>query len=468
MNATPLDAAATRAPAAAAVVPAAVVPAAGVAAAGAPAAVGPAAVVPAAVVPAAPALAPAGSAVSPADGYRPDMAVADFDRAPYLVIWEVTRACDLACLHCRAEAVTRRNPLELTTAQGRRLMDDVRGFGRPLFVLTGGDPLKRPDVVELVAYGASIGLRMAMTPSGTPLMTEPVLRDLRAAGLSRLAVSLDGSTPAIHDAFRGVDGSWAWTIRMLEVARDLGLTTQVNTTVSLHNLHDFDALCSLMTRLGITLWSVFFLVPTGRANPEDVASAAQFEDVFNRMYDLSRTAPFDIKSTAAPQYRRVILQRQVAERRAGERSAVPTPMTAGLGFSLADGVGRSKGVNDGDGFVFISHVGAIYPSGFLPIAAGNVRRDSIVDVYRNSPLFTSLRDRSQLRGKCGVCEYRDVCGGSRARAYAVTGDPLESEPFCAHVPAKYRRMVEQGTAEPVDRYFESRTRQRGTLPLLPR
>ena len=395
---------------------------------------------------------------------RPDLAEVDFEQAPFLVIWELTRACDLACKHCRAEAVTVRNPLELSTEQGKRLMDDVRRFGRPLFVLTGGDPLKRPDVVELVEYGASIGLRMAMTPSGTPLMTEPVLRDLKAAGLSRLAVSLDGSSAAIHDAFRGVDGSFAWTIRMLEVAREIGLTTQVNTTVSMHNLDDFDALCDLMVRLGITLWSVFFLVPTGRAKADDVASADQFESVFHRMYDLSQTAPFDIKSTAGPQYRRVILQRQVAERRAGDRTGAPVPLTAGVGFSLADGVGRAKGVNDGDGFVFVSHVGAIYPSGFLPLAAGNVRRDDIVEVYRNSPLFRALRDRSRLKGKCGVCEYRDVCGGSRARAYAATGDYMESEPFCAHVPARWQRMVEAGVAEPVEEYFARRNVLQRTLP----
>jgi AdoMet-dependent heme synthase len=380
---------------------------------------------------------------------KPELAAADFSQTPYLVIWETTRSCDLACKHCRAEAVTNRHPLELTTAEAKRMMDDVRGFGRPLFVLTGGDPLKRPDVVELVEYGTSIGLRMAMTPSGTPLMTESVLRELKAAGLARLAVSLDGSTPGIHDTFRGVDGSWDWTITMLRTARDIGLTTQVNTTVSRHNLEDFDALCDLMVGLGITLWSVFFLVPVGRAQAEDVASADEFESVFNRMYDLSKTAPFDIKSTAAPQYRRVILQRQVAERRAGGRTAAPSP--------LADGVGRSKGVNDGDGFVFISHTGGICPSGFLPLAAGNVRRHNVVDVYRNAPMFVALRDRDRLKGKCGVCEYRDVCGGSRARAFAVTGDMLESEPFCSHVPAKYQRMVEQGTAEPVAEYFARRS-----------
>jgi AdoMet-dependent heme synthase len=392
------------------------------------------------------------------DAYRPQMIDADFAQTPFLVIWETTRSCDLACLHCRAEAVTRRHPLELTTTEAKRMMDDVRRFGRPLFVLTGGDPLKRPDVIELVAYGSSIGLRMAMTPSGTPLMTPEILTQLRDAGLSRLAVSLDGSTAEIHDTFRGVEGSYAWTLDMLRVAREIGLTTQVNTTVSRHNLEDFDPLCDLMVGLGITLWSVFFLVPTGRANPSEVASAEEFEHVFHRMYDLSKTAPFDIKSTAAPQYRRVVLQRQVAERRAGTRTEKAVPLTAGVGFSLADGVGRSKGVNDGDGFVFISHLGAIYPSGFLPLAGGNVRTDDLVNVYRTSPLFLALRDRDRLKGKCGVCEYRDVCGGSRARAYAVTGDYLEAEPFCTHVPARYRRMVEAGEAEPVEAYFAGRTR----------
>ena len=372
---------------------------------------------------------------------RPALSQLDFDQAPFLVIWETTRACDLACRHCRAEAVSSRHPQELSTDEARRMMDDVRRFGRPLFVLTGGDPLKRPDVVELIEYGTSIGLRMAMTPSGTPLMTAPILRRLQEAGLSRLAVSLDGSTAGIHDTFRGVAGSYAWTLEMLRAARDLGLSTQVNTTVSRYNLDDFDALCALMTELGISLWSVFFLVPTGRAQARDVASAEEFEDVFQRMYELAKTAPFDIKSTAAPHYRRVILERQVAERRARTRTEAPEPLTAGVGFSLADGVGRAKGVNDGDGFLFISHTGAICPSGFLPLAGGNVRTSDVVEVYRNSPMFRELRDRSRLKGKCGVCEYRDVCGGSRARAYAVTGDYMESEPFCTHIPARWRRMT---------------------------
>jgi AdoMet-dependent heme synthase len=377
---------------------------------------------------------------------RPDLATLDFDRAPFLVIWETTRACDLACLHCRAEALARRDPGELSTLEAMRMMNQVRRFGQPLFVLTGGDPLKRPDTVQLVEHGARLGLRMAMTPSGTPLMTPRILKQLADVGLARLAVSLDGSTAGIHDAFRGVAGSYDWTLKMIRAARELGLTTQINTTVTRHNLDDFENLIALMTDLGISLWSVFFLVPTGRARAEDIASPEDFERVFHRMYDLSRTAPFDIKSTAAPQFRRVILQRQVAERRAGDRAARPDPLTAGVGFSLADGVGRAKGVNDGNGFLFISHTGEIYPSGFLPLSAGNVRTDDLVAVYRDSPLFRSLRDPRQLKGKCGVCEFREVCGGSRARAYALTGDPLAPEPYCTHVPARYARMIERGEA----------------------
>lgn len=392
----------------------------------------------------------------PAGRRPPAIPEIDFDRDPFLVIWETTRACDLACKHCRAEAIARRDPRELSTLEAQQLMDTVRRFGRPLFVLTGGDPLKRPDTLELVEHGAKIGLRMAMTPSGTPLMTPQVLRRLAEAGLSRLAVSLDGSTAAIHDTFRGVPGSYDWTLRMIRAARELGLSTQINTTVARHNVDDFEALIELMTGLGISLWSVFFLVPTGRAKPEDIASPEEFERIFHRMYELSKTAPFDIKSTAAPQYRRVILQRQVAERRAGARGARPEPLTAGLGFSLADGVGRAKGVNDGNGFVFISHTGEIYPSGFLPLSAGNVRTHDLVDVYRNSYLFRALRDPDLLKGKCKVCEYREVCGGSRARAYALTGDPLEAEPYCTHVPARYARMVEEGRAEDVDSYFARR------------
>ena len=368
----------------------------------------------------------------------PSIRSADFNESPFIIIWETTQACDLACLHCRASAQPNRDRGELDTAEAKGLLVTARQFGHPLFVLTGGDPLKRNDTVEIVEYGTSIGLRMAMTPSGTPLMTPDVLRSLRDAGLARIAVSLDGSDAAIHDRFRGVAGSFEWTVRMLGAARELGLSTQINTTISSHNLHDLESTMQLISTLEISLWSVFFIVPTGRARASDLITADEFEHVFHRLYDLSKTAPFDIKTTAAQHYRRVVLQRQVAERRSGARSGAVTPLTAGVGFSLADGVGRARGVNDGNGFLFISHRGDIYPSGFLPVTAGNVRTHDLVDVYRNSPLFRDLRDTNKLEGKCGVCEYRTVCGGSRARAYATTGNYLASDPYCSYIPARAR------------------------------
>jgi radical SAM protein len=376
--------------------------------------------------------------------HRSKIADFDFARSPFVVIWETTRACDLACRHCRASAVSHRSLDELTTDEARRMLERVREFGRVVFVLSGGDLLKRPDVFELIEFGFRLGLRMAVTPATTPLATNETIDRLAAAGISRLAVSLDGSSPAIHDAFRRVPGSFEWGVRILEHCREIGLSTQVNTVFARHNVHDFDNLAALMASLGIVFWEVFFLVPTGRARPGDVADAESFERLFHRMYDLSKTAPFDIKATAAPHYSRVIMQRQAAERRAGDRDMAPDVMTGGVMFSLKDGIGRARSVNDGDGFMFIGHTGDIMPSGFLPIAAGNVRHDDLVAVYRESTVFRQLRDRSLIKGKCGVCEYRQVCGGSRARAYAMTGDYLESEPFCAHVPSRYRRMVEAG------------------------
>lgn len=392
------------------------------------------------------------------------MANIDFDQSPFLVIWETTQSCDLACKHCRAEAQPDRHPDELTTAEARKLLEDVRRFGPIIFVFSGGDALKRPDIVELVAYGSQLGLRMAITPATTPLATREMLQALKDAGLSRLAISLDGSHPGIHDEFRRVNGSFEHGLRILKTSQEIGLSTQVNTVVARHNLDDFEALMQLMTEVGIVFWEVFFLIPMGRAKPEDVASAEQFEDVFNHLYDLSKSAPFDIKATAAPQYSRVVLQHKVAERRNGGSNDNDV-LTDGVAFSLSDGIGRARGVNDGDGFMFVSHVGDVFPSGFLPVRAGNVREHDLVDVYRNSTLFRTLRDRSQLKGKCQVCEYRPVCGGSRARAYAVTGDYLEAEPFCAHVPARYQKMVDAGEAEPVDEYFRRRNRFLRALPV---
>lgn len=391
---------------------------------------------------------------------KPDLAALDFARNPYIVIWEMTRACDLACVHCRAQAISTRSPDELTTPQARTMLDEVAGFGRPVVVLTGGDPLKRLDTFDLIEHGAHLGLRMTMTPSGTPLMNTGALVACKERGLSRLAVSLDGADAARHDSFRRVAGSFDWSVKMLREARRIGLSTQVNSTITRATIDQFDRMATLVEDLGVSLWSVFFLVPTGRGRPEDEVTAQEYEEVFGRMYALSRRAPFDIKSTAAPHYRRYVVQQQVHAERAARHAGDPRPDRAGFagpGWNATDGIGRAaRGVNDASGFVFISHTGEICPSGFLPLSAGNVKRDSLVTVYRESPLFQELRDVDRLKGKCGSCEYRRVCGGSRARAYAMTGDAMESDPFCAYVPAPYAKLVSEGKAESPEDYFRRR------------
>ena len=464
---------------------------------------------------------------------KPDFASVDFNQAPFIVIWEVTRACDLRCVHCRAEAITQRHPLELTFKESCKLIDQIREFGKPLFVLTGGDPLKRPDIYDLIKYGDQKGLRVALTPSGTQLMQPAVIARFKHSGLSRLAVSLDGSCKEIHDTFRKVDGSFDWTVESIKEARRNDIPVQINTTVCKHNLKDVRAIAELLATLDICLWSVFFLVPTGRGLRSDIVSARDHEDVFNLLYDLSKTMPYDIKTTAAQHYRRVVVQRrrqEIAElvaqgktpdeaARAVQLNSVPkaipgynyepggwTPKTNGSAEGAeakgappratgedaaalsakiarmraggapefviakleaqlysaegkgADGssapiefltrqdtarsdaaldIGRAaKGVNDGNGFVFIDHIGLVYPSGFLPLVVGDVRKQSLVEIYRDSPIMRQLRDYPTLKGKCSWCDFRDICGGSRSRSFGVTGDYLASEPYCSYFPQK--------------------------------
>jgi AdoMet-dependent heme synthase len=355
----------------------------------------------------------------------------DFEERPFLVIWEVTQACDLACVHCRACARPGRSPLELTTEEARRLIDEVAAMKVPVFVLTGGDPLKRPDVFDLVEYASRQEVRISLTPSATPLLTREAIVELRQRGLARLAISLDGPTAEIHDAFRRVPGSYDWTLQAVRWAREIGLPAQINTTITRHNLPQLDDMIALLEQLDIVLWSVFFLVPTGRGSNIDLISAEEFERVFEKLHKTSLRVGFDIKSTEAQHYRRFLLQRRTEERRDNGNS----PVTSCFGHSTADGIGRApRGINDGKGFVFVSHLGEVFPSGFLPLSAGNVRRQSLAELYRHSPLFTSLRKSSNLKGKCGVCEFREVCGGSRARAFAMTGDAFAEEPCCVYQP----------------------------------
>ncbi len=372
----------------------------------------------------------------------------NFDEKPFIAIWETTQACDLACVHCRACAQPLRNSLELNTAEAKRLIDEIAEMQVPVFVLTGGDPLKRPDIFELVRYATDHKVRISLTPSATPLLTRETIVRLQQCGLARLAVSLDGPTAEVHDAFRRVRGSYEWTINAVRWAREIGLPVQINTTITRHNLSMLDDTIALLEKLDIALWSVFFLVPTGRGQDIDLISAEEFEQAFEKLYETSQRVLFDIKSTEAQHYRRFLLQRRTEARRRAQRAASPDermPQLAQMPIEMQahDGIGRASGINDGKGFVFISHLGEVYPSGFLPISGGNVRKQSLADIYRNSPLFRSLRDSKNLHDKCGRCEFREICGGSQSRAFALTGDLFAEEPCCVYEPKrKEAREVE--------------------------
>lgn len=369
----------------------------------------------------------------------------DVDRRPFIVIWEVTRACDLACLHCRAEAVPCAHPDELTTAEARTLIDEVAAFGSPppLFVLTGGDPIKRPDLLQLIEYAAGRRLPVALSPSATPLLTSRVIADARAAGAVALSLSLDGDSAAAHDAFRGVPGVFDRTLGAWEAAQTAGLKVQINTTVTGANLMALPGIARLVRDRGAMVWSVFFLVPVGRGAVLPQITAAECEDVLHFLYDVGTAMP--VKATEGHHFKRVVLQRTILERR-GIPPAAVLPLGAvyrGLCAALGpwpSGTGRRRSpmdVNAGRGFVFISHTGTVHPSGFMPLPAGNIRRRPLGEIYCDSPLLRVLRNPACWQGRCAGCEFRDACGGSRSRAYAATGDPTGDDPLCAYVPGSF-------------------------------
>ena len=354
----------------------------------------------------------------------------DFDQTPLLVIWEVTRACALACRHCRAAAIDERDPLELSTDEGKALIDDVARMGTPLIVFTGGDPLQRTDLEELIRHACEAGLRVGTIPAATPRLTRERLLSVRESGVHQLAMSIDGSTEAKHDAFRRVPGSFARTMQGAAWARELGIPLQINTVFGQWNYDEFDALVELVSSLGVVFWEVFFLVEVGRGTELKGCTPEQSEDLFARLYALASNCDFKVKVTEAPHYRRHVLQN-------GNGHAVTTPV--GQVLQRADVPGPLRpmvgmGVNEGKGFCFVDHQGNVCPSGFLPLECGNVRDVSIIDVYRTHEDFVALRDTDRLEGRCGICEYRDLCGGSRARAHAATGNYLSEDASCIYDP----------------------------------
>ncbi len=348
---------------------------------------------------------------------HPQFPTIDFNERPFILFWEVTRACALACRHCRAIAQPRPHPEELTHEEALHLVDSLAELRPPMLVLTGGDPMMRRDIYELIERATARGLRVALSPAATPRLVNTDFARLRAAGVVSLSLSLDGATQQTHDAFRGVPHTFERTLTAARAAMEAGIQLQVNTTLTRSTLAEMDGFLSLMKALKPDVWSVFVLVPTGRATCEELPTADEVEQVWQRLAELRQELPFVIKTTEGHHYRRVLLQ---AARAGGSpvRHLIPT--------------------RDGKGVAFISHTGEIQPSGFLPLTAGNVRTDDVATVYRTHPLFTRLRDDDALGGKCGQCEYRRVCGGSRARAYGATGDMFAAEPLCNYIPAALR------------------------------
>jgi radical SAM protein len=345
---------------------------------------------------------------------KPDL---DLDARPLVAIWEVTRACNLRCLHCRASAMPYADPRELSRREALALVDQFRELAPGVLVLTGGDPLKRPDLLALIEHAVEADLTVAIAPSVTPLLTAAAIEQLAAAGVSRIALSLDGPDAATHDGLRGVAGSFDATRVAIAAARAAGLPVQINSSLTRRTVGKLPATGALVAEIAPVLWSVFVVVPVGRAALDQQLDADACESVFHYLYDWSERTGLAVKTTAAPAYRRVVLERDAA-RRDANRPRRPRPLS----------------INDGKGFVFVSHTGEVYPSGFLPLSVGNVRTERLTTIYRRSPMLRALRLENLLSGKCRQCPFRHVCGGSRARAYATTGDLFAEDPACAYVP----------------------------------
>jgi radical SAM protein len=347
-----------------------------------------------------------------------------FNHAPRNVYWEMTIACDLDCVHCRASAIPHRDPLELTTEQGQALMRDVKEMGS-MIILTGGDPMKRPDLFDLIAYGREIGLPVSITPSTTPSLTRDVVKSFSELGVSAMGTSLDGPSAEVHDSFRRVEGTFANSMNALSWAREFGIPVQINTAITSQTLPHLDEMYTLLSEdfaPPVRRWSLFLLVPVGRGQELGIPSAQDIEELCAWVYGVSGDAPFHVGTVEAPHYRRYWLQRRLEEGMPLEEIG---KIAMRMGF----------GVRDGNGVIFVSHKGEVYPAGFLPHPLlGNVRDEPLSTIYRNSPHLAELRDMDKLKGKCGRCEFRWTCGGSRARAYGMTGDPMETDPFCNYEP----------------------------------
>lgn len=334
---------------------------------------------------------------------------------PRVVAWESTRACNFACIHCRAQAQKQADPNQLTTEEALCLMDDIAELCKPVLIISGGDPLQRKDIFEVASYANNLGFRVVMSPSGSDITPE-IIAKMKASGIKMISLSLDGSTPQIHDLFRQVPGAFDLAMKNIKYAKKGSMAFRINTTVTKHNIGDLSAIQQLAVEVGAKEWDVFMLVPTGRGKITMEITPEQYENTLHRIYDLSESSPIPIKMTCAPQYVRVAAQRQ------------KTSSRGPYGFG--------RGCMAGNGFCFISHVGDVFGCGFLPVVAGNVREKKFSEIYQKSLPFTALRDNNSLSGKCGRCDFKDGCGGCRARALSVHGSYFDEEPYCTYNPSE--------------------------------
>jgi heme b synthase len=343
---------------------------------------------------------------------------------PRLIAWELTGACNLKCKHCRGSSTETPDPDELSTNEAFRLIDEIVDFASPILILSGGEPLMRGDVYEIARYGVDKGLRVVLATNGTPV-TRDVAEKLKSAGISRISVSIDGADAKTHDAFRGVSGAFDGAMRGISEILKAGISLQINTTIAKENIDEIPKILDLSTNLGADALHIFLLVPTGRGQEADEIPPDEYERILNWFYDQRDKVGLQLKATCAPHYFRIMRERAKEE---GVKVSVETH-----GFEA-----MTKGCLGGTGFCFISRTGGVYPCGYLPVLAGNIRETNFKEIWDHAKVFQDLRDESKLKGKCGICEYKRVCGGCRARAYSATGDYLAEEPYCVYQPRTRR------------------------------
>jgi radical SAM protein with 4Fe4S-binding SPASM domain len=392
---------------------------------------------------------------------------------PRLIFWEVTKGCNLRCIHCRATATELMSPSDMPTSKALNIISQIADFGNPILVLSGGEPLYRQDIFELAQYATSRGLRAALATNGT-LVTKDIADKVKNSGIKRVSISLDGADATTHDTFRGIPGAFDAAIYGMRNLQQIGVSVQINTTIARHNAHQLPEVLALARRLGADALHTFLLVPVGCGvdiAAEQMVPPEEYERMLNWFYDQSLSGDIELKATCAPHYFRVLRQRRAADRMAAHEAEAhtaptvsdigPTDMTmpGSTGISLkphggppvghtgqpgghpGDMNAMTKGCLAGTGVCFISHEGEVFPCGYLPAIAGDLRKQSFAEIWNDSAVFGLLRDDDNLKGKCGCCEFRHVCMGCRARAYAATGDFLAEEPFCVYEPGTSNQMI---------------------------